>query len=185
MIDIPGYEGLYAITEEGRVWSYPKKGIGLNHNGKFLKVYEDDKGYLKVILRKDSKAFNYQLHRLVAIAFIPNPEDKPQVNHIDGNKQNNCASNLEWVTLSENQKHAFKIGLQKGKKSKDNPMARSVKCINNNYIFNTIREAGKWCNADESCIIRVCKKSLNRLGNQCLTAGKHPITKEKLRWEYA
>lgn len=185
MKDIPGYEGLYAITEGGRVWSYPKKGMGHNHNGKWLKPFISHNGYHRVTLQKNSvnpKVFF--VHRLVAYVYKSKPLDKTEINHIDGNKINNHVSNLEWVTSSENQKHAYISGLQKGKKGKDNPMAKSVRCINNNFIFNTIRDASKWCGADESSIVRVCKKLLNRCGNICLTAGKHPITKEKLRWEY-
>ena len=96
--DIPGYHGKYQITSWGRVWSVDKQ--------KFLKLEVHHKGYLRVDLFDDSgKRKHYKVHRLVATAFIPNPKDKPQVNHKDGNKQNNSFTNLEWVTDAENKKH--------------------------------------------------------------------------------
>ena len=88
MKDIVGYEGLYAITTEGEVWSYKSK--------KFLKPGVSHKGYLFVNLCKNGKVKCVRVHRLVATAYIPNPENHPQVNHKDENKTNNCLQNLEW-----------------------------------------------------------------------------------------
>ena len=72
----------------------------------------DKDGYLRVGLSKHMKVRYFKVHRLVAETFIPNSENKPEVNHIDGNKKNNCVSNLEWVTSKENYEHAIKIGLR-------------------------------------------------------------------------
>lgn len=94
MKDIKGYEGLYAITPEGEVWSYRRK--------KFLKPIADKKGYLIVILCKDGKVKNYKIHRLVAEAYIPNPNNLPQVDHINEDKTNNCVNNLQWITNKDN-----------------------------------------------------------------------------------
>lgn len=82
--------------------------------GKLLKPYKSKKGYLIVDLRINGKRKIMSVHRLVALAYIPNPQNKPQINHIDGNKENNNVYNLEWCTNTENQLHAFKNGLQKG-----------------------------------------------------------------------
>jgi hypothetical protein len=82
--------------------------------GRKLKQQITHDGYLRVELHHKGAAKKHSVHRLVASAFVPNPEGKPQVNHKDGNKTNNTHSNLEWVTQSENQLHAYKIGLQKG-----------------------------------------------------------------------
>lgn len=91
--DIDDYEN-YQVTSWGRVYSKNKK--------QFLNPEKHDKGYLRVELYKGGKGKHFKVHRLVANAFIPNPLNKPQVNHIDGNNQNNSVTNLEWVTNGEN-----------------------------------------------------------------------------------
>ena len=80
---------------------------------KILKTSKTSVGYLTVSLCKNGKKKSFRVNRLVAIAFIDNPDNKPQVNHKDGNKENNTVDNLEWCTCSENQIHAFKTGLNK------------------------------------------------------------------------
>lgn len=74
-----------------------------------LSTEETSKGYLRVYLSKNGKRKHHKVHRLVARAFIPNPDNKPQVNHIDGNKHNNSITNLEWVTDEENKLHRKQI----------------------------------------------------------------------------
>src|SRR5699024_845781 len=122
--EIEGYERFrgYKVTENGDVYSYwvreaDSKGRILKSviNKDFerkLKPLIDSKGYPYIDVRFDGKRRCPKIHRLVALAFIPNPENKPQVNHIDGNKENNNINNLEWVTNEENRTHAIKKKLK-------------------------------------------------------------------------
>lgn len=101
---VKGYEGLYDVSNFGRVRS-------LINN----KILKPDIGLYKVVtLYKNKQRKRFYIHRLVAFSFIENKENKPMVNHIDGNKLNNNVSNLEWCTCQENNKHAFLKGLNKG-----------------------------------------------------------------------
>lgn len=104
--NIKGFDG-YKISNYGRVKSI-KKDTRNGHckNDKILKVRYEKKGYIHYALKKDNKSFERKAHRLVAEAFIPNIDNKPQVNHLDNNKANNYYKNLEWVTNSENQIHS-------------------------------------------------------------------------------
>jgi len=105
------YEGLYEISNMGRVRSLVKKG---NNTQKIRKTGLDvATGYINVQLRKNNKPLTKRVHRFVAEAFVPNPDNKPVVNHKDGNKKNCKADNLEWMTYSENTLHSFKNGLQR------------------------------------------------------------------------
>lgn len=94
MKDIPGYEGKYAITDDGQVYSFL--------SSKFLKPRQDNKGYLKVDLYNNGEQKTYKIHQLVALAYnLPNPENKTSIDHKDRNKLNNHISNLRWATQSE------------------------------------------------------------------------------------
>jgi hypothetical protein len=108
-IEIQGYEGLYSVTPDGRVWSHPK---GTNtKNGRWLSL--DNSGRYPVVgLTKDGSTKRHSVHRLVAKAYVPNPDSLPQVNHINGNRTDNRAENLEWATASDNLIHAWNTGLQ-------------------------------------------------------------------------
>lgn len=101
--DIQGYEGLYQVSNNGRVRSLARNST----KGKIL-CQAVKRGYSHVCLSKDNKKKHFAVHRLVALAFIPNPSKKPEVNHIDGNRSNNNIANLEWVTRAENELHAYR-----------------------------------------------------------------------------
>ena len=105
MKDVVGYEGLYAVTSCGKVYSYKSK--------KFLKPLSDKDGYLCIKLYKNGKYKNYKIHRLVAQAYIPNNENLPQVNHKDENKANNCVNNLEWCDAKYNSNYGTIIDRRK------------------------------------------------------------------------
>lgn len=102
---IEGYEGIYEVSDQGRIRNV-KRG------GRIMTLSKVTHGYLASNLSKDGKTRSILVHRLVAKAFIPNPDNKPQVNHIDGIKDHNIAPNLEWVTAQENLNHAIQTGLK-------------------------------------------------------------------------
>ena len=118
--DIEGYEGLYQVSNFGRVKSldrYIPHSLGGNAfvKEKVLSCESKKYRYKRVSLYSDGGSTGCLIHRLVAKAFIPNPENKPYVNHLDGNRLNNKASNLEWCTAKENTHHAIENGLQRVK----------------------------------------------------------------------
>src|SRR3990167_6659485 len=113
--DIKGYEWFYQVSNLGGVKSLSrliKRKVWTPYNGKALKGHNDKDGYLKVLIRNNEIVKYLFIHRLVAISFMENQYNKPQVNHIDGNKKNNVVENLEWCSAHENRLHAYKIGLQ-------------------------------------------------------------------------
>jgi hypothetical protein len=104
--DIKGFEGLYAITDDGRVWSYPKRGG--TKNGKWLKFFIDNGGYKNYVFSRKTKRTSHKCHRLIAKAFIPNPNNLPEINHKNCNKLDNRIPNLEWCSKLDNMRHAYK-----------------------------------------------------------------------------
>lgn len=113
--DVKGYEGLYQVSNLGKVKSLSRKIKEKNNrlrmiNEKILKQAIDKNGYCKVTLSKNKERLIFSVHRLVATMFIPNKNNYPCVNHIDSNRQNNNVSNLEWCTHKENTQWAIKTG---------------------------------------------------------------------------
>ena len=106
--DIKGYEGLYQVNKIGEIYSL----ISNKTLKPFYRGGRPDNKYLVVDLNKDARRKTVSVHRIVAEAFIPNPNSLPCVNHKDGNKDNNCVDNLEWCTHSENNYHACRTGLK-------------------------------------------------------------------------
>lgn len=111
--DVVGYEGFYQVSDKGRVKSLDRVDcLGHARKGIILKQRVTKWGYMRTMLYKNGVSKQESIHRLVGKAFIPNIENKEQINHIDGVKTNNSVFNLEWCSLSENRKHAYRTGLQ-------------------------------------------------------------------------
>ena len=151
--DIEGYEGCYQVSNIGRVKSFKRWA-----EGRILKPQRDVDSYFYVGLKGSERRNFKKVHRLVASAFISNPESKPQVNHKDGNKTNNIVNNLEWCTNSENQIHAYNNGLQIKTKSRV-VNRKKVKCIELNMRFESLTEAASYLNKNGGSyfISKVCK----------------------------
>lgn len=122
--DITDYEGMYQVSDQGKVRGLNRTAIRGNKiirvKGMQLAERPNDKGYLTVSLCKKGVRQNYYIHRLVAISFIPNPDHLPEVNHKNGNKKDNRVTELEWATTSANIQHAHDTGLNKGRKGVKN-----------------------------------------------------------------
>lgn len=153
MIDIEGYEGLYAITEDGKVWGYRHQG--------FMAQRKNRGGYLYTGLRKNGKKVSYEVHRLVAKTYIPNPENLPQVNHKDEDKTNNHVSNLEWVTCKENANYGTRTARMAVAQSKP------VYCVELDTVFESIKVASQLLGIGSCGISQTC------IGNQKQTHGYH------------
>ena len=139
--DIKGYEGLYQISNYGRVLSlHPHKCKRINPIIKKNEIIKN--GYERVELCKNSKKERKLVHVLVASAFISNIENKTEINHIDGDKNNNHVTNLEWVTHSENMKHASDNGLVDVKK------AKAAHCL----VVNQYDLKGNFIKQHSSCV---------------------------------
>ena len=154
MKDIPGYEGLYAITSCGKVWG---------HKRKHFLIPSNDNGYMRVSLSKKGKVKRYSIHRLVAITYIPNPEDLPEVNQKSEDKTNNCINNLEWVTKSENcvygtrNKRITTTKLQKTNGDINKKLKKPVYCVELDKEFDSAKTASEVTGVDASNIGMVCR----------------------------
>lgn len=169
--DIKNYEGLYQVSNLGRVRSlktskYSKK---LNKCVNVLRIRQlkpgiEKGGYKFVILTKNKKRTTYKIHKLVAETFIPNTKNYICINHIDGNKINNNVNNLEWTTISGNISHAYKnklIDITK-KQKKVNQYD-----LDGNFIkqWNSMKEAGETLNIHRQNISMCCRKIRNKTNN--------------------
>ena len=182
--DIRGYEGLYQVSNLGRV-----RSLRDNHGKcreKILKACNYSHGYKYVNLYSEGVLKKFLIHRLVAETFIDNPNNYSQVNHRDENKSNNKLENLEWCTVKYNSNYGTRnirrIRAQKGQSRSSisgsrHPKARKVQCITTGKKFNCIKEAAEYYYIDRRSISQCCKGKRK-------SGGKHPVTEEKLKWKY-
>lgn len=126
-----------------------KNGVIRNKHTKKIMSPKNDKGYKRVTLSNNGKKKTKSVHRLVAEAFIPNPENKKEVNHINGNRTDNRSINLEWCTRSENMKHAFYTGLKYPSGGIKN---RKVKIIETGIVYDSLHECARDINGNFSRI---------------------------------
>lgn len=157
--DIPCYEGYYQVSNHGRIKFLERicyNGFGYFTKKEKILCIKQKTGYITKCLMVDNIGKSYYVHRLVALSFITNSENKPFVNHIDGNKQNNRSENLEWVTAKENTRHAVVIGSIK-MNGEDNKMSKLKK---EDVLFIRqsnldINELAKIFEVKKTCIDRI------------------------------
>lgn len=137
--DVVGYEGLYKVSNLGNIKSFHSSQ---NRPAAERNVHPSNaKGYMRIGLYKNKQCKRKYVHRIVAEAFIPNPDNKPEVNHINGDKTNNKLDNLEWVTASENSYHAVGLGLKYGPKGEQHGAS---KLTEQNVLEAKILRAEGW-----------------------------------------
>lgn len=161
--EVKGFDGLYMISNYGNLKSF--------HGGKetFLKPKKNLKGYVYFGLSLNKKDFSRFQHRLIAESFIDNPENKPQINHINGIKTDNRIENLEWVTNGENGKHAVRTGLRrpayKDKYGKDHNQSKPIVLIKDCSIieFENISRASEYIR----CSIQAVSMALRGVNQKC------------------
>ena len=159
--DIKGYEGIYQVSDLGRVkriGRYKNQSGAEWESGKILSPANNQKGYYFVNLSQNNKTAQKYIHRLVAEAFVPNPKNKPTVNHINCDRSDNRAENLEWATYRENNNYAIKMMRSAGKNKRNNKLSKPIQQID--LQGNVIKEYPSYREAERqtgiSGIDKVC-----------------------------
>lgn len=160
--DIDGFEGLYEVSDLGRVrrMGVPDS-VGRNRKERLIAQTKDGCGYYRVRINKNATKYTRKVHRLVATAFIPNPENKPEVNHKKGIKTDNRVSELVWSTTSENVQHAYdnlgKVTPMKGKFGASCPNSKKIICTTLGFEASSVTEMAKILGIGLSSIASVAK----------------------------
>ena len=152
---IKGYEQYYEVSNLGRIKSLARNVYWKNRANRINSRYDEEKiivpdvmknGYIRIKFRVNGDVKQKTVHRVVAEAFIPNPENKPCINHKDGDRKNNKVENLEWCTYSENNLHEWRVLCKKSYN------AKKVRCIDLNLVFDSVSDGAKYMGS--------CKQSL-------------------------
>ena len=151
--DLVGYEGVYKISSDGEIYSVPR----FNTKGGLMKLHLHKTGYLYTLICKDGKQKNVNVHREVAKAFIPRPNNKTEVNHKNGIKTDNRVENLEWVTGKENIKHAYKTGLKKASIGKV-PVVVIRQDNGERTIYESIRSAARHLELNPNAVSKALER---------------------------
>ena len=162
--DFPSYE----VSSQGRVRSWVNSRGNRQNEPHIIHQQPRKSGYVKVELWKNGKGYTKDVHRLVALEFIPNPNNKPDVNHIDGCKSNNAVTNLEWCTKEENMKHAIKTGLFYPVIPE--PKRKPVKIVETGEVFDSITDCAK---AIDSSVINILNAVNDNVTNHHSCKGLH------------
>ena len=148
--DLVGFEGLYEVSNLGQIRSMPRRGT----RGGIMSGHADAKGYINITLRKDGQQFTQKLHRLIAITFIPNPDNLPDINHKDEDKRNNRVDNLEWCSAKYNNGYGTRT-LRCGK---------PVVCVETGKRYDGAKWAANELNLDPSSITKCVKNPQSTCG---------------------
>lgn len=184
---VVGYEGLYEVSDIGRVRSIDRYVSQINngtitdrlYQGRILKMKKESNGYLSIKLCNQENTKYKKIHRLVAEAFIPNQNKKPLINHKNGIKQDNRVSNLEWCTIKENSEHALKTGLhnpiitEQCKKSSIEASCKRIVCLNNGIEFKSSYDAAIWLNNEVFSNTKKVHTISARIRNVCAGDRNH------------
>lgn len=158
---IKGYEGYYKISNYGNVKSVDRyvgyrNGMKRKYPAKDLKLEKTKDGYFRVLLMKEGIKKRFMVHRLVAEAFVKNTENKPQVNHKDGDKSNSYFENLEWCTPEENMQHAIATGL-KDMSNHQPSNSEKVICVETQEVFASKSKAANYIGVNPTTLGRAIK----------------------------
>lgn len=164
--DVVGYEGLYKVSNNGMIKTLGRYKTGYNGRSypeKIMSLTKDNAGYMQISLTdNDKKRKTFKVHILVARAFIPNPENKKTVNHIDGNKENNNIENLEWNTMSEQIIHKYRV---LNNYNNCNKPLKVTFLDGRIKVFDSLKECYTYFDIGQDAIPRIisCKKSGKRI----------------------
>jgi len=163
-VPVAEYHGLYEVSNMGRIKTLARTYYGgacpVKIKERLRKLTETTKGYLALLLSKDTISVHAMVHRIVAQAFIPNLDNKPQVNHKNGIKTDNRVENLEWVTNKENCIHSWQVLNRKSlsqPKGEFSKFSKKIKCDTLDMTFNSIKEACQILGLTGARISEVCK----------------------------